>query len=257
MKKLFISIIIALMVYPLYAEKKGYQSPMSLYNDNYFITGDKNDEQVKFQFSAKYNLLYPFNTGIYFGYTQRSWWKIYDKSSPFVETNYMPEIFLRFEPGDNIANDIKIPLIDYIQISPIFHKSNGQQGDTSRSINTYYGQIQMSYGEVVNVGFNAKYYKYYNVSRKNKDINDYNRNYEATVFLKLRSKNVLYFDKEELRVTFAGDPRDKGYYQIEGAFRILTSYIQPRIFFQYRNGYDEWLVNYNKKEEVCRLGFVF
>ncbi len=268
MKKLFISIMIALIVYPVYAEKKEYQSPMSLYNDNYFITGDKDDEQVKFQFSAKYNLLYPFNTGIYFGYTQRSWWKIYDKSSPFVETNYMPEIFLRFESGDNIVNDVKIPLVDYVQISPIFHKSNGQQGDDSRSINTYYGQIQVSYGEQFNIGTNVKIFGYYNKSSKNKDIEKYIGYYEADIFFKIRSKDVLFFDKEELHFKFGGfgtsdyntykeDKKVYGWYCVEAQFRFITSRIQPKFFVQYYNGYSEWLINYNEKEESFRIGMVF
>lgn len=256
MRQVLLTILIAMMLQPLYAEQKIYQSPMSLYNDNYFITGDKDKEQVKFQFSAMYNVIYPYEL-LYFGYTQRSWWKIYDKSSPFVETNYMPEIFLRFTSGKNIVNNVVIPFVDYIQVSPIFHKSNGRDEENSRSMNIYYGQLQISAGDVLNVGANVKAYKYYNVSKRNLDINDYNKNYEATIFLKIRSKTVLYFDKEELRVTFAGDPRDKGYYQIEGAFRILTSYIQPRLFFQYRKGYDEWMVDYNKKTESYRLGLVF
>lgn len=37
---------------------KEYESPIGLYHDNYFITGD-NDAQTKFQFSAKYSILYP------------------------------------------------------------------------------------------------------------------------------------------------------------------------------------------------------
>lgn len=235
---------------------KEFESPMSPYQDNYIIAGDS-DDQVKFQFSAKYNLFYPFNSGLYFGYTQRSFWKLYDDSSPFVETNYMPEGFYRFESGNNSFKDYVIPYIDYIQVSPIAHKSNGRDGLDSRSINIYYGQIQFSKGEVVNVGANVKVFGYYNKAKENADINDYNKNYEADIFIKLRSKTVLYLDKEELHLKFGGNPMDKGWFAVEARVRILSTYVQPKLFFQYREGYDEFMINYNEKTKSIRVGVIF
>jgi len=254
MRKYIIMFIILFVSTVLYARE--FETPMSPYQDNYIIAGD-NDAQVKFQFSAKYNILYPFNTGLYFGYTQRSYWRIYDESSPFVETNYMPEAFYRFESGNNMFKDYVIPYIDYIQVSPIAHKSNGRDELDSRSINIYYGQIQASRGDVVNAGVNVKVYGYYNKAKENKDINDYNKNYEADVFLKLRSKTVQYLDKEELHFRFGGNPMDKGWFAVEGRIRILSTYVQPKLFIQYREGYDEFMINYNEKQKSIRAGFIF
>lgn len=255
MKKSILIILMCIISLNIYA--KEYQNPMTPYQDNYFISGDEKEDQVKFQFSAKYNLLYPFNTGIYFGYTQLSYWKIYDKSSPFSETNYMPEAFYLFESGNNIFNDYIIPYVDHIKLSPFFHRSTGMDDYRNRSENKYYGEIQLSTGDVYNIGARGKIFGYYQKALENKDINDYHKNYQAEVFFKIRSKKVLYLDKEEISVTWGGNPSDKGYYRVQIAFRLLTTYIQPRIFVQYYKGYDEFMINYNQKTEAIRAGFIF
>lgn len=239
------------------ATAKEWENPMQPYKDNYIITGDSEEDQVKFQLSIRYNLFYPSKTGINFAYTQKSYWRIYDDSSPFVETNYMPEAFYIFESGDNLFNNYVIPYVDFIKVAPIFHKSNGRDGLESRSMNNYYGEMQVSYGDTVNIGVSGKVYGYYNTDKSNRDINDYNKNYEANVFLKLRSKRVQYLDKEEINVRFAGNPADKGWYEAELKFRILTTYVQPRFFIQFRDGYDEFMINYGEKNRAIRAGLVF
>lgn len=234
---------------------KEYESPMSMYHDNYFITGNQ-DAQTKFQVSAKYSILYPSKIGLYAAYTQTSWWKLYDKSSPFYETNYQPETFLLFESGNNFANDVKLGPIDYIQLSPIYHKSNGRDGEESRGMNLYYAQTQLSFGEVYNVGVAVKIFDYYNVSRKNADIDSYIGHYEADVFLKIKSRDVYLLDKEELHFKF-GSGKDKGWFCAEVQARIITSYIQPKIFIQVYHGYAEWLINYSEKGTCVRAGLTF
>lgn len=254
MKRIIISLCIMLISITVFAEKKEYENPMSTYHENYFIIGDE-DDQTKFQVSVKYALLFPSKIGFYVGYTQRSLWKTYDKSSPFAETNYMPEMFYRFESKQNIF-DWNLGIIDYIQVSPIFHKSNGRDGLDSRGINTYYGQIQVSYGEVYNIGINIKGFNYYTKSKKNSDIEDYQGYYEADVFFKLKSKSVQYLDKEEFHVKF-GSGKDKGWVCGEMSFRILTTYVQPKLFIQVYHGYGEWIIDYNKKDTTIRAGLVF
>lgn len=261
--QILILFFILLFCFPIFSEDKKYESPMTIYKDNYFIIGDA-EAQTKFQVSAKYALFYPTNTGIYAGYTQICWWKTYEKSSPFYETNYMPELFFNFESGNNLFGDIILPFIDYIQISPIFHKSNGRDGLESRGINLYYSQIQCSIGKIYNIGFNLKLFNYYNQSRRNEDIEKYMGYYDADIFFKIKSKNVQFFDKEELHFKFGGydksdfDQKDyTGWYCIETQFRIITSYIQPKLFIQYYNGYGEFLIDYNKKEDFVRVGLVF
>ena len=74
----------------------------TIFQDNYFLTGiplneeaTKNSADAKFQISFKQRLTnaeLPFNTYMFLTYTQKSFWNIYKKSSPIIETNYKPEI---------------------------------------------------------------------------------------------------------------------------------------------------------------------
>ncbi|PMR70204.1 phospholipase [Halomonas heilongjiangensis] len=91
--------------------------------------------EVKFQFSAKFNLvedLFVDNGDLYFAYTQRSWWQAYnaDSSSPFRETNYEPEVYLDF--------DNRWSLLGWTNINnrvAFNHQSNGRSNAHSRSWN--------------------------------------------------------------------------------------------------------------------------
>ena len=256
MKKV-LTILIILCSSFTYASE--FVSPINLYKDNYFTAGNF-DDQVKFQFSAKYNLFYTPNVqapiGLYLGYTQTSWWTCYDGRDTF-SSNYMPETFYQLESENNIFNNINLGIIDYIQLCPIQHASNGVEGVEHRGINIYYGQIQLSVGEVFNFGTNIKGFGYYTKSGKNKDINDYKKNYEAEVFFKLKSKNNWYVDKYELHAKCTGNPLNKGYYVVEGVFQIFTSVIQPKIFISYNKGYGINLLTYNQKETELRAGVIF
>lgn len=252
---LLLTICIIFIAVPVFGE---YESPLSLYRDNYFITGDDSD-QTKFQLSLKYSIFYPSRLGIFAAYTQKSWWKTHDKSSPFYESNYQPEAFVRFESKNNMLGNLNLGIIDYIQVAPIYHCSNGQEGIDNRSMNTYYGEIQLSIGKVYNIGAAGKVFGYYNTAKENKDIDNYIGHYEADCFFKLKSASTFFLDKEELHVKFGGYGEDntKGWYCIEASVRLVTSIIQPRLFIQYYNGYGEWLVNYNQKEESLRVGLSF
>jgi len=238
-----------------------YQESMSKYKDNYFIAGNEED-QTKVQVSVKYNILYPSETGLNLGYTQTSNWLCYDGRDTFY-TMYQPEAFYIFESGQNVFNNYVIPYVDYIQVSPICHNSTGVEGENHRSINIYYGQVQASVGDVFNFGLNLKGFGYYTMAKNNKDIRDYKGNYEAKVFFRYRSKTVSYLDKEELAFSFGGydksdyDHERKGWYCVEAKFRILTSYVQPKLFFSWYRGFNEFMVNYNKKTDSIRVGLVF
>lgn len=261
MKKLLITIFITLFCAPVFAENEEYISPMSMYKDNYFVAGDM-DNQVKFQISAKYNIVFSKGhnePGFYFGYTQTSWWKVYKGADTF-STNYQPEGFYRFEPGSsNIFGIMKsdVPYLDYFQISPIQHASTGVETSDHRSINIYYAQLQMATPTTLSIGFNTKIFGYYYKDKANSDINDYRKFYEADIFLKLRSRTITLLDRYELHTKCTGNPLGKGYVMLEGTFQLVTAEFQPRLFIQYNRGYGVNMVNYNKKETELRAGFVF
>ncbi|MCE8032436.1 phospholipase [Billgrantia tianxiuensis] len=125
------------------AHKRNYLLPLNYdRRPNEEIFGDVDRDgtpdraEVKFQFSAKFNLLEnvfgQHGGDLYFAYTQRSWWQAYntDSSSPFRETNYEPEFFVDFENRwsllgwTNINNRVSFN-----------HQSNGRSDPLSRSWN--------------------------------------------------------------------------------------------------------------------------
>lgn len=104
------------------------------------ITEDSSPDnaEVKFQFSAKFNLIQDLfgDVGdVYFGYTQRSWWQAYntDASSPFRETNYEPEVFIDF---DNAWS--ALGWVNTRNRLSLNHQSNGREDPLSRSWNRIY-----------------------------------------------------------------------------------------------------------------------
>lgn len=254
MKKLLLFILFILFV--SYAHAETFESPMQIYKPNYIIAGDKED-QVKFQISAKYNLIYPSETGLWVAYTQKAFWNLYEDSSPFWEFNHEPELFYIFESKKNMFG-VDTGFLDYIQLSPIYHRSNGRDGLESRGMNLYYGEIQVSVGKVYNLGLTAKAFNYYGKSSKNKDIEQYLGYGEGELFFQLKSKNVNYFDKEKIYIRGGGNHESKKGW-VEGGLkvRLLTTLFQPFLYVQVFHGYGEAMVNYNGKDTAVRVGLTF
>lgn len=100
--------------------KSMYVLPFSYSPD---FPGD--DTEVVFQISLKQQL---FKRRLFFAYTQRSFWQLYDgkDSRPFRETNYNPELFLRWKQlgGTRWGVDVGAD-----------HESNGKPLPDSRSWN--------------------------------------------------------------------------------------------------------------------------
>src|SRR3954468_1984826 len=108
----------------------------------YFITGG--DPAAKFQFSFDYRLAtlhygaegHEHSASLLAGYTQRSLWRINQRSSPFYDTSYMPEIA--------ISSDAPMPRggqrgPTWLQWrAGVLHESNGKDGTDSRSANVVY-----------------------------------------------------------------------------------------------------------------------
>lgn len=117
---------------------------LTFHRPNYFVAGFTRETQVKFQFSIKYDL-WP-NTGhhtVYLAYTQKSLWDLYDRSAPFRESNYAPEIFYAHyhsemhgepSPGCGLFGE---------QLG-FEHESNGEPGEASRAWNRIFGELAAS-----------------------------------------------------------------------------------------------------------------
>jgi outer membrane phospholipase A len=117
-----------------------YIDLLTLYKDNYFLTGFTMAREVKFQFSAKFDI-WP-NRGrhaLYFAFSQKSLWDIYRKSQPFLENDYAPELFYsyfhvsgRYDPPSGCGF--------FFERLGVIHESNGQDAAGSRGWNRVYGE---------------------------------------------------------------------------------------------------------------------
>ncbi len=246
MKKiLFWLITFLILVDPLFAI-----DTIQSFQPIYFIAGDKTD-QIKYQVSFKYALIFPYETGLYLGYTQLSKWNIYDRSSPFKETNYNPSIFYEKIPS--------LKYLDFYRIGFYEHKSNGRDGQQSRSMDKGYAEIQLSHGKHLNFGIREKVSVYYTVSNKNKDIDHYAGYFETELFVQYFSPHT-YIDHERLYIKgeWMHNRLNTKYWMEAGlSFRLLTGNIQPNFYIQYYRGYVEFMEDYNKKTNALRAGLIF
>jgi phospholipase A1/A2 len=97
---------------------------------------DMQSAEVKFQLSLKVKLwesMLGSKTDLWFGYTQLSFWQLYNtsESCPFLETNYEPEILFNYRMDADIFGLIRNR---FIQVG-FDHQSNGLGGSLSRSWN--------------------------------------------------------------------------------------------------------------------------
>ncbi|MCF7810787.1 phospholipase A [bacterium] len=120
-----------------------------IYNLNYFSKMDANKDDIKFQLSNAYKIFkLKFNENynrvwfpeLWLSYTGLSRWALFDfdNSSPFLQTNHMPELFFSFGPGV-LEPGRKNPGLTNIKLG-VMHESNGQQID-SRSWDRYFCEL--------------------------------------------------------------------------------------------------------------------
>ena len=103
-----------------------------IYEDSYLLFGwDSSplnkDATFKFQISAKINLV---NKNLYLAYSQRSFMDLLQKSFPFYDHNFRPEVFYVFKFSDRV-------FLKQLQIG-VFHESNGREEPQSRGWNQVY-----------------------------------------------------------------------------------------------------------------------
>lgn len=118
--------------YSILSEARGLTThrAMYVYPATYSEGFHGNEMELVFQLSGKWRV---FGSSFYLAYTQKSFWQFLnnDKSSPFRETNYDPEVFYRWELDKERFNRWAMDI-------GIEHESNGQTYPASRSWNRAY-----------------------------------------------------------------------------------------------------------------------
>jgi len=117
----------------------------------YFLLG-ADPSRTKFQLSLKYRLFnrggslgsrWPWVTGVYFGYTQTSFWDLDAPSEPFEDTSYKPELMFR---SDDLGLQLPYLFGSNLQAG-LLHESNGRDGPASRSTNIVYVRPRWAFYE--------------------------------------------------------------------------------------------------------------
>lgn len=221
----------------------------SIYKDNYFITGIPMDQKttihnadIKMQISFKQrltNAVLPFKSYLFLTYTQLSFWKIYQKSSPFSETIFNPGLGL----GKFVFKDKRQIGIIGLQIE---HQSNGKDSAYSRSWNF----ISVSYMAYLthNKTLLVKTWIPFSVD-DNPDLMNYIGYGELTFTWEI-FKNKLLMNATIRK----GDQLDlKGSFQAGLYYNPLKNSNQY-LYLQIYDGYAENLINYNELTNMVRVG---
>ncbi len=202
--------------------------------------------EAKFQLSIKMPLAYDLfgtSSGLYLGYTNRSFWQAYNTklSSPFRETNHEPEIWLSFYNSWRILGFRNT--VDSIGLS---HQSNGRAGALSRSWNRIYARFIF---EKDNLTFEFKPWWRIPESKDNDDnpdIDDYLGYFEFGGVYKDGDNTFSMRVRNNLRSN-----ENRGSLQLDWSFP-LTHYL--RGYVQWFNGYGESLIDYNHNVNSFGIG---
>ena len=203
-----------------------------------------NEYEAKFQLSLKmliWDDIFKNNGDLYGAYTQLSLWQIYDDSSPFRETNYEPELFLKFDTDIDVLG-----LQNRLLLIGINHQSNGQSGSFSRSWNRIYVEFIATRGNFV-VGLKP----WYRIPENDED-DDNPDIYKYLGYGQLWGaykwgRSVFSFTlRNNLR------PSDnKGGIEVGWSFGLTDNL---RLYLQYFNGYGESLIDYDNATNRIGIG---
>lgn len=216
-----------------------YYEPMFfLWSQNKNRKNDRQKGEAKFQFSFHK----PFLSDILgldetynFAYTQTSWWQIKQNSSPFRESNYRPEFFVKFPIKNPHLNSLKIGLL---------HESNGKDKEQSRSWNKIYLSSNFDFE---NLKFRPRIWYPFLIDETNKDIAKYFGYGDLMVeYLHKKSKFSL-----EVR-------NNLKFKQNRGAVQFSWEYMLKNglnLYLQYFSGYGENMMDYKDSVDKISIGF--
>lgn len=205
------------------------------------------NEEAKYQISFKVPLLTGVlddRTTLWFGYTQRSFWQVYnqDESAPFRETNYEPEIFLRHQTNWNLG------AVTLSGVTAGFvHQSNGQSEPRSRSWNRILASAGFTRGRWLFV-----VEPWYRIPENTKDDNA-----DIEAYLGHANYHVIYKLAEDrtLSLKLMNNLRSDNRTSLEFGYSFPIG-DKIKGFFQYYNGYGESLIDYNHRVERFGLGIM-
>ncbi|MDO4641486.1 MAG: phospholipase A [Neisseria sp.] len=207
--------------------------------------------ETKLQISFKTKLmedLFKTRSDLWFGYTQKSDWQLWNqgqRSAPFRNTDYMPELLITQPVKANLPFGGKLRMVG----AGFAHQSNGQSQPESRSWNRIYAMAGMEWGKLTVIPrVWARAFDQSGNDDDNPDITDY----MGYGDLKLQ---YSFNDKQTLGTTLRYNPRTgKGAIEAGYAFPVkgkLKAYVRGF------HGYGESLIDYNHKQTGIGIGIMF
>lgn len=204
--------------------------------------------EVKFQLSLKVKLrqdIFGKDVDLWFGYTQKSFWQLYDfaESSPFRETNYEPELLFNFRTNFRLLG------MDARMITVGFnHQSNGRSEPYSRSWNRIVGNLGLEKGNITLIL--KTWYRIPNSKEKgnNPDLDDYMGYGEIWGYYLWNGHRFSVMLRNNLEFN-----DNRGALQLEWSIPISE---KVGFYIQYFNGYGESLLDYYDIANRISLGFI-
>lgn len=225
----------------------------SVYKDNYFLSGvptnkdiNKNTADIKYQISFKQLVTrasLPLNSYLFVTYSQKAFWDVYSKSSPFAEINFNPGVGL----GKPVFN--KEGEIFGLAELKFEHESNGRDSLESRSWNRITGVFNTPLGRRTILTVKAWVPIAY--TENHPDILDYVGLGEIKVEQTIINNRLI----ADLTIR-------KGLKGLKGAastrvfYKLFNNSGNQYLMLEWFAGYSESLIDYNKYTSMLRLGYV-
>jgi outer membrane phospholipase A len=234
-----------------------YLKNISAYQPIYFLVGVDPSES-RFQFSFKYRFLNPESSvtkkyhwiqGFHLAFTQTSFWDLKERSQPFKDTSYKPELF--FLTQNLLKKDFGFGSI-FFQTG-YQHESNGRGDDLSRSTNYLYLKpvfIFFNKKNELGLQFSPKIWAYVgNDNDTNPDLMDYRGYFDLEI--KAGTANSIVFESHFRSARKGNSIRMDVTYPLNNIFKNVDLYFQV----QYLNALAESLISYKERTHAVRLGF--
>lgn len=207
--------------------------------------------QVSIRFIATEDIIVE-DLDLEIGFTAVSFWQAYnsDISAPFRETNYEPELMLRYKRGWSLLG---LPVrFSYLSLN---HQSNGQSGSLSRSWNRIIAGLAFQHGDLVwsaalwaRIPEDDKEFENDPGGDDNPDIEKFvGQGQIGLLWKSSNEQNFLIQIRNNLR------RENRGSIKLGWSFPFST---RLRGYIQYFNGYGESLISYDQHSSRLGVGIL-